>query len=212
MMVTLILAALPSVATLHAQADTTILARMAGWNVATFHFLDMVQTRGRLILPDIGYDDFGKSNYRELFGGGGAVVYPGKHFAWIQECYFARALGKVADGASYLQPWTLVVYSISNTHFLGEALYFTYLPLNQAARVQYVLDRAKLEHEWHRFKLGAGYAGYQWAQTQWQNKPFVTVTLKAGGVGSLEFWLQRIPGNSLQFQLRYAGVFRHWPY
>jgi len=135
-MVTLILAALPCARALHAQADTTVLARMAGWNASPFHFLDIVQTRGRLILPDIGYDDFAKSNYREVFGGSGAVVYPGEHFAGIQECYFARGLGKVADGASYLQPWTLLVYSIPDSHFLVETLYFTYLPLNQAACVQ----------------------------------------------------------------------------
>jgi len=124
-------------ARLGAQADTMVFARMAGWNAPTFHFLDIVQTRGRLVLPDIGYVDFGRSNYRELYGGG-LVVYPGKHFSWIQECYFVRSLRRVANGASYLQPWTFVACSIPQTRFLGETLYFTYLPLNRAGRIQYV--------------------------------------------------------------------------
>jgi hypothetical protein len=198
-------------ARLGAQADTMVFARMAGWNAPTFHFLDIVQTRGRLVLPDIGYVDFGRSNYRELYGVGGLVVYPGKHFSWIQECYFVRSLGRVANGASYLQPWTFVAYSIPQTRFLGETLYFTYLPLNQAGRIQYVLDRAKLERDYRRFKVGAGYAGYQFAQASWQNRPFVTATIKAGGLGSLEFWLQRLPGTSVQFQLRYAVLFHRAP-
>jgi hypothetical protein len=190
-----------------AQADTMVFARMAGWNASSFHFVDVVQTRGRLVLPDIGYVDFGRSNYREVFAGGGLVVYPGKHFTWIQECYFVRALGSAANRAAYLQPWTFAAYSIPRSPFIGEALYFTYLPLNPAGRIQYVLDRAKLERDCHKFKVGAGYAGYQFAQTSWQNRPFVTVTIKAGGLGSMEFWLQRLPGNSVQFQLRYAGLF-----
>jgi len=140
-------------ARLGAQADTMVFARMAGWNAPTFHFLDAVQTRGRLVLPDIGYVDFGRSNYRELYGGG-LVVYPGKHFSWIQKCYFVRSLRRVANGASYLQPWTFVAYSIPQTRFLGETLYFTYLPLNRAGRIQYVLDRAKLERDYRRFKVG----------------------------------------------------------
>jgi len=71
-----------------------------------------------------------------------------------------------------------------------------------------VLNRAKLERDYRRFKFGVGYAGYQFAQTGWQHKPFLTTTFKAGGLGSLELWIQRIPGNTLNFQLRYAGLFR----
>ena len=193
----------------NAQTNTLVLARIGGWNTPTFHFLDVVQTRGRLVLPDIGDVDFGKSNYHELFGGGGVVAVAKKQFAWVQECYFVRAVGSAGHGASYLQPWTFFAWSIPRSHFIGESLTFTYLPLNQAGRIQYVVDRAKLERDFRKFKLGVGYAAYQFAQTVWQNKPFLTGTFKAGGLGSMELWVQRVPGNHIQLQLRYAGLFRH---
>ena len=64
---------------LSAQTDVLVFSRMGGWNTPTFHFLDVIRIRGRLILPDIGYVDFGRSDYRELYGGG-VVAYPGKQF------------------------------------------------------------------------------------------------------------------------------------
>ena len=163
-----------------------------------------MQTRGRLVLPDLGYVDFGHSNYRELFGGGGAVIYPSKHLTWIQEVYFVQAVGPSAKGAAYIQPWSFLGYSIPHTKLVGQTVYFVYLPLNTAARIQHVLDRAKLEYEFAHFKLGAGYAAYKCDGSSWQSKPFLTFTLKTGRAGSFEFWAQRLPANSWQAQVRYG--------
>ncbi len=196
------------VARLNAGVDTDFFARAAMSNVASYHFLEVVQTRGRLVLPDFGYVDFGHSNYRELFGGGGSVICPGKYLTWIQEAYFVRAVGPAAKGAAYIQPWSFVGYSIPHTKLVGQTVYFIYLPLNTAARIQHVLDRAKLEYEFNRFKLGAGYAGYKFDGSPWQNKPFLTCTVKTGRAGSFEFWAQRLPGNSWQAQVRYGIAFK----
>jgi hypothetical protein len=160
-----------------------------------------------LVLPDVGYVDFGKSDYHEVFGGGGAIVYRGKHVTWLQEILLTRAIGPNANRATYLQPWTLVSYSIPGTKLQGQTVYFVYCPLNSAARVQHVLERAKLERDFQHFKVGAGYRGYQFGDRNWEHKPFVTTTIKAGGLGSLELWVQRLPGNSVQVQLRYAVSF-----
>src|SRR6266496_3590005 len=94
------LAILLGTSLLHAQVETTIQARAAMTNVSTYHFFEVFQTRGELIVPDVGYVDYGKGNYRELFGGAGVVAYAGKHFTWIQEGYFLQGTGPAAKRAS----------------------------------------------------------------------------------------------------------------
>lgn len=202
-----VLALTLTAAVLDAQTQTGVLARMAMNHAATFHFLETFQTRGRLVLPDLGYVDFGRSVYREVFGGGGWIVHSGKRLTWIQELYFDQALGPASRRSNYLQPWTLLAWSIPKSAITGEAVYFTYLPLGASGRIQYVLDRAKLEHGFRALKLGAGYASYRFADAKWENKPFITSTFKLKSLGSLELWLQRIPPHGLQVQIRYARVF-----
>ena len=53
------------------------------------------------------------------------------------------------------------------------------LPLltdHSSARVQHVLENAKVERSVGAWKFGAGYAGYKYGDDKWQNKPFITVT------------------------------------
>ena len=66
---------------------------------------------------------------------------------------------------------------------------------------------AKVEYDFKHFKAGAGYGAYQLGDGPWQNKPFLTATLKAGKLGNFELWLQRLPGNDAQLQVRYAKAF-----
>ena len=64
-----------------------------------------------------------------------------------------------------------------------------------------MLERSKLEYRLNRrWKLGAGYAGYKYGDSPWQNKPFITGTFSARA-GSFEIWFQKVPGGA-QMQLR----------
>ena len=100
-------------------------------------------------------------------------------------------------------PWSYIGYRLT-PRLGGETSYFPYLPINKAGRIQHVLERAKLEYDFKRVKLGGGYAAYRYGNDSWQNKPFVTTTLKAGYLGNVEFWLQRMPVNQVQLQVRYS--------
>ncbi len=121
---------------------------------------------------------------------------------------FVQALGPGGKRAAYLQPWTSIGYTVSRTRLIGQTVYFFYVPLNQAGRIQHVLDRAKLEYDFRRFRLGAGYAGYKYAEEGWQNRPFLTWSIKAGRAGSFEFWAQRLQARTYQVQLRYLVAFK----
>jgi len=56
-----------------------------------------------------------------------------------------------------------------------------------------------------------GYAGYRFGDGDWESKPFVSVTIKAGRVGAVELWLQHLPGNRSTVQVRYAKTFHQTP-
>lgn len=198
--------------------DTTVLGRIGMRNAATYHYFEAFQTyRDRWIYPDIGYIDFGKDGYWEFFLGGGAILCNSKHFTLIHEGYIDRAQGRLSHSATYYQPWTLVGYKISRK-IIGETVYFPYLPLNKPARIQHVLERSKLEYDFGHFKAGGGYGGYKYGEKDWQHKPFMAWTLKAGPFGELELWLQRIPrssilgnyahGSYVQGQIRLAKTFK----
>ena len=198
--------------------ETTVVARMGMRNAATYHFLDAFQThRGKWIYPDVGYIDFAKNGYWEFFIGGGAVLHDSKRFTLIHEGFIDRAQGRLSHSATYYQPWTLFGYKLSQK-VSGKTVYFPYLPLNKSARIQHVLECAQLEYDFKHFRAGAGYGGYRFADEDWQHKPYVTWTLKAGSLGELELWLQRIPrnvilgsgahGSFVQAQIRFAKTFK----
>ena len=175
---------------------------------ATYRYTELFQQRGRWIFPDIGYIDFADAKqYREYFIGAGAVLFTSKRITIIEEGYLDKAAGPASGDALYFQPWTLVAVNLT-PKLNGEVVYFPYLPLNKAGRIQHVLERAKLEYDFKRFKVGAGYGAYQYGDGPWSNRPFVTTTLKGGKLGDLELWLQRMSSNHTQLQVRYAKMFR----
>ena len=176
-------------------------------HVGTYRYLEFFQARGNWILPDLGAIDFYHSNYRELFVGAGRTLYNSKQVTWVAELYFAQATGSAAQSARYLWPWTLVDVRFT-PQLTGEIVYFPYIPLNQSAHVQHVLERAKVEYAPSKaWKVGAGYGAYQYSGQSWQNKPFVTTTLSTAA-GSFELWLQKMPDGG-QVQLRYQFVWHH---
>lgn len=191
------------------KTETYIIARtgVTGEGAATYRYFEVFQQKGKWIYPDVGYLDFADArDYREAYIGAGGVLFSTKHITVLEEGYIDVATGSAGKGATYFQPWTLV--AIALTAKLGaEVVYFPYLPLNNVARIQHVLERAKLEYDLGHVKLGAGYGGYRFGDESWSNRPFVTGTVKLGLLGSLELWLQKMPRGS-QVQVRYAKVLR----
>lgn len=170
-------------------------------HASTYHFVEFLQARGRWIYPDIGYIDFGHGNYREFFAGAGHTFWSGKWATLVEELYFDQATGPASKSARYVQPWTLIDCRFSSK-LTSEVVYFPYLPLNRSARIQHVLERAKVEYALTQgWKIGAGYAGYKYGDYQWQNRPLLTTTVSIRA-GSFEFWLQKLPGGG-QVQMRY---------
>jgi hypothetical protein len=177
--------------------------------INTYHFMELFQVHGRWVYPDIGYVDFGHNNYREFFVGGGYTFLNSKHVTAVGELLYEQALGPSTHNDRWVVPWTIMQYRIT-PKLCGEASYFAYAPLSSTAIVQHVLERAKMEYRIKsRWKIGAGYAGKKSTNNSWQNKPFLTTTFITKE-GDVEFWLQRLPQNILQVQVRYKLVYLHY--
>jgi opacity protein-like surface antigen len=174
-------------------------------HAGTYHYFEFFQLRGNWIYPDFGYLDFNDgTGYRELFVGAGRTLYHSDRATIAEELYFAQATGPDAKSARYLWPWTLVDFKIADK-LTTETVYLAYLPLNQPARIQHVLERAKVEYQVAKHvKVGGGYAGYKYGDGQWQSKPMIATTVSTNA-GSFEFWLQKMPGGG-QVQIRYTLV------
>jgi len=170
-------------------------------HVGTYHYAEFFQLHGKLLWPDVGIVDYGHDNYRELFAGAGGTIYSNKKAFVVEELYFAQATGDGAKSARYLWPWTLINYHFA-PKLTADVVYFPYIPLNQSARVQNVVEHAKIDYTVNKtINVGGGYGAYKYGDGDWQNKPFVTTTVSTRG-GSFEFWLQKMPGGA-QVQLRY---------
>jgi hypothetical protein len=173
-------------------------------HVETYRYVEFFQLRGNWIYPDFGYLDFGNGRYQENFIGAGRTLYHSDKATIAEELYFVQATGPDSKGARYLWPWTLVDFNLSKK-LTTETVYFPYIPLNKSARVQHVIERAKVEyHVAKNWKVGGGYATYKFGGGDWQNKPMITTTY-ATKAGSLEVWLQKMPGGG-QVQFRYTFV------
>lgn len=187
--------------------DTHVIARTAT-DQGTYHYAQVFQQRGKWIPLDLGYIDFNKFDvYREVWVGAGGVLLETTHLSVIGEGHIVKALGPSSGGALYLQPWVLVAYHLAQ-RLGGDAVYFPYLPLNDAGRRQHILERAKLEYDIGHIKVGGGYAGSKSGPGAWKSKPFVTATIKAGPIGAIELWLQQRPGQRVTVHVRYAKTFR----
>lgn len=172
--------------------------------IGTIHYLEFFQVRKKWVYPDIGYVDFAHSNYREFFIGGGRTLYDGKFASWDQELLYNQAKGPAARSARYLQPYA-ILHVYFTPKITNETDYFLYLPLNDSARIHFILERAKFEYAvTNRWKIGAGYAANKFPGVPWVNKPFLSTTISTRA-GAFEFWLQKIPGGA-QVQFRYALV------
>lgn len=189
-------------------AVTVLLLRTAT-DRGAYHYAEVIHERGRLVPLDVGYIDFDNPKlYREMWIGGGARVIATSRASLTAEGFLAKPFGEHAGGALYFQPFFLGTYRLA-PKILAESVYFAYVPLNDAGHAQHLLERAKVEYDFARFRLGAGYGAYKFSDTAWQHKPFITATVKAPPVGNFEFWLQRLQDDHFTVQIRYAKVFLH---
>ncbi len=188
-----------------AQTETTVIARYgispqgAGYKLVEV----FTSTESGWIPIDAGYIDFrNASQYRELFIGTGKVFVADKKTLLIGEIYFDQA----SDGAAYLQPWILVAYKFTPT-VRAEAVYFPYIPLNEAGTAQHVIERVKLEKIFKGWKIGGGYSGYKFGDGRMASKPFATFTKITEKWGNPELWLQKTP-TGIGIQFRFTKSFK----
>jgi hypothetical protein len=173
-------------------------------HVLTYRLLEFEQMRGRWILPDIGVYDLGHGDFREMFCGAGAMYYHGKVTTLTQEVYFVQDTGAAAHSARYLWVWPIFDFQFK-PRLTAQAVVYPHIPLNSAAKVQYDVDRAKLEYSLNRrLTLGGGYSSSKSSGSAWQSEPFLSTTVKSRE-GGFEFWLQKISGGG-QLQVRYMLV------
>ncbi|MBX4186904.1 MAG: hypothetical protein KW802_01415 [Candidatus Doudnabacteria bacterium] len=183
-----------------AQTETTVESRFGATSHAqTLRMLEVYQTRGNSVAWDLGHIDFGAEGYHELFVGVGHIFTPYKKLTLIEELYFVQAVGADANGARYVQPFTVAIIPVT-AKLGGFVKYFPYVPLNHAARIQHVLDEASLKYDFGRFKLGGGYAAYRYGDQAWDQLPFVSGVIKLGRAGALDVWFQKtLSGNQIRF-------------
>ena len=190
----------------HAQA-TVVIARVAAKDTATFRYVQAFHETGDWVVPDVGYIDYGSTDYREFFAGFGRTLVKSPKLTLLGELYYLQAAGSRSVGEKYILPWALLAWRPA-PHVRGEAVYFRYVPLTDAGTRQHVLERAKLEYAWTRFRAGAGYGAYQRRGSDWEHKPFMTMTAVVPAIGDLEVWIERVPRRGVQVQLRYVRVVR----
>jgi hypothetical protein len=175
--------------------------QLDGQHSLTYRLSEFSLQRGRWILPDLGYYDIGGLSDRIVFGGGGAEI-KNRHIDYTQILYVAEEAGSAAHHQRTLWIWP-VIDATYTAHLTSEVALYPTIPLNQAARWSFDIDRAKMEYAFGpHFKAGAGYSACGGATTSWTNKPLATATL-TNRAGAWEFWLERMPGGA-QIQMRYS--------
>jgi len=184
--------------------------------MAVLHYEQVAIQRGRFIPIDVFNVDFGKPGvYRESYVGLGGQLVKSKRLVATDEksrrlvvtaeAYFGQTTGPASKGASYVLPWIRTDIRWSK-RFTTDAVGFAYLPLNEQAKLHWVIDRARLNYDttkWLRFGMG-------WAQSKTPDaplakKPFVGPTFKTK-FGNVELWAQHIPGKYIA-QIRWYKTF-----
>jgi hypothetical protein len=173
-------------------------------HVLTYQLAEYIEQRGRWTFPDIGAYDEGQSGDKLLFLGAGVDLHPGKHVLLTQELYFSQETGPGSRGARSLWVWPVLDVRLA-PRLTAQAVAYPTIPLNRSAQAGFDVDRAKMEYALRRnLTVGPGYSSSKSAGSAWQNKPFLTTTVSTRA-GSLEFWLERMPGGG-QIQARYKLV------
>lgn len=92
LLVVLVATGIPSA---YAQTETTVVARIGiRHSGTTYHLGQVIQVRNDWILPDIGWQDFAKDDFGEVFIGVGRRTIKTRSFAMTNELYFMANMGK----------------------------------------------------------------------------------------------------------------------
>lgn len=170
----------------------------------TYRLVEFSQQRGRWILPDLGAYDSSAGKDKLLFTGAGAEFRIGRRIDYTQIVYFAQDVGPGSHAARMLWVWPVLDVDLGR-RWMAEGVAYPTIPLNRAAQTGFDIDRIKLERELtRRFSAGAGYSASLCTGKPWDNKPFVTTTVRSRA-GSFEFWLERIDAGA-QVQVRYTLI------
>lgn len=173
-------------------------------HILTYRVFEWEHMRGRWIAPDLGYYDSGYGQDQVWIAGGGAVLTDKSRIELEQEIYLSQEAGSQSQNRRSLWLWSELNLQLSRRLSAQVAVYPT-IPLDQAQRWGYDIDRAKIEWRTNQhWIVGAGYNAGICNKRTWQNRPFLTVT-RNSSVGNVEMWLQSVPGGA-QLQLRYMLV------
>ena len=190
------------------RAQVTVAIARAGIDDGfTYRYAQVFHDRAGWVFPDVGYIDFGGSDYREFFAGFGRTFVRTPKAMVVGEAYYLQAFGSASRSEKYVLPWVLVALRLTE-RVSSETVYFPYVPLTAAGQFQHVLERSKIEYSVGRVKVGGGYGAYDSTGIEWQHRPFVTATVSPPRLGDFEVWLQRLPGRGVQVQIRYQRVFK----
>ena len=173
-------------------------------HVFTYRFVEWAQKRGRWILPDVGYRDTGYAKDQLWLVAGGAQVLHRRSFDWTQEVYFSQEAGPESHNKRALWIWPVIDARFPK-RFTSQAVAFPTIPLNQAQRWGFDVDRARLEWSANsHWRVGAGYNGGINKARDWQSRPFASLKRRSQ-VGDFDLWLQKIQGGA-QLQVRWMLV------
>jgi hypothetical protein len=190
---------------------TVFLRTSAARNGQFFNFSEATVDNGRWIALDIGWLNFGKLGYGEVFGGGGRIQPVGEKAQIIAELYFDRSYGPLSDHANYILTYVAPSYSLGKG-WSADAAVFPYLPIDHKGSFQLVVDYAALRKQLNtHLQVSAGYAAYKFGSTALVNKEFGSFTLLSQHHGSLETMLLHVPGlpGGFGVEFRYVVALKH---
>lgn len=198
-----------------AAAQTTVRAR-TGTGGAEYRFVEAIHQYESGVLTGAGYTDAGDPrNYTNV--GGQQAVYGGGGYAFSLFGTTVQAIGFVQqnngpeqdDAATSFVPWVLASRKVGPVVATGN--YFAVTPADGDGSTTQVLEHVKGEYDFGQhlgvgFLAGVGYAGTKAGDGPWENRPFVTGTIKTP-LGNFEVWGQRNPSSDVTFQIRYMQTF-----
>ncbi len=188
-------------------AEKEVIARVGFNDSVSYYLVEGWRTsRSGWIFPDVFMVGDSTGRYWQFDFGGGRILVgskPGSRLTWVGEGYLERIDTPTTKGGYRAAPWTLLGLKLGD-RWRFEGVYATFLPLNDRARIEHVVERAKLVRMTRRFEYGAGYANHQVGDSKWQHRPFGTFTIKSDKGGDVEFWVQALVGDrpGVQGQVR----------
>lgn len=157
-----------------------------------YRLVETVLERGRRIEIEAAYADLGEpGEYRKVWLGGRGTVVDLPRLRLELTAALSKSAGTAAAGERHVQS-KASLEARPSADWIVEVSYTDSAPLNDTAVRKHSLDRVRLVYQVGRYRVGAGYAGYQDGRQSWEHRPFVSLSRSVRGLGEAELWLQRI--------------------